>query len=131
MNIESALGQGTRILLRFPFAASAREGTVPDTLVDLSEGARRALVVDDEPMVREVVAALLSEQDWEVSSVGELEGALAMLERHVFDLLVTDVRLDQESGFDLGGSDQVGWTFPTCPLHHRICRRRSESHAGR
>jgi DNA-binding response OmpR family regulator len=58
------------------------------------DGSSRILIVDDEPMVRDLIAAHLSAG----ASTGE--EALALLDREPFDLVMLDVRLPGMSGFD-------------------------------
>ena len=62
--------------------------------------AARILVVDDEPLVCELIAAHLS-LDGAVSTCAATgEEALALLDRQPFDLVILDVRLPGMSGFD-------------------------------
>lgn len=62
----------------------------------------RVAVVDDHPLVREGTAAIVARaDDMEISGVaGSLEELRPML-AHPVDVLLLDLRLGQESGFDL------------------------------
>jgi len=62
----------------------------------------RVAVVDDHPLVREGTAAIVARQDdMEIAGVaGSLEELRSMLEDSV-DVLLLDLRLGQDSGFDL------------------------------
>jgi len=61
----------------------------------------KVLVVEDEPDTRQLVAFVLSQQGAEVSSVASVKEALAELHRKPFDVLVSDVGMPGEDGFDL------------------------------
>ena len=64
------------------------------------DGAPRILIVDDEPLVRELIAAYLSADGSVSAGASTGEEALALLARQPFDLLMLDVRLPGMSGFD-------------------------------
>ena len=53
----------------------------------------KCLLVDDEPGIREGLAALLRRRGHEVRTAGDCEGALSALEHRDYDLVVTDWRL--------------------------------------
>ena len=59
------------------------------------------LIVDDEPLVRELIAAHLAADGNVSSGVGTGEEALALLDREPFDLVILDVGLPKMSGFDV------------------------------
>jgi len=63
----------------------------------------RVLVVDDEPMVLEVVTAYLERDGYRVSTATNGSEALAAVESMRPDLLVLDVMLPEIDGFDLLG----------------------------
>ncbi len=59
------------------------------------------LVVDDEPMVREVVGRYLAREGYQVTEASDGPGALAAVEAFQPDLVVLDVMLPGRSGFDV------------------------------
>ncbi len=61
----------------------------------------RVLVVDDEPMVLEVVTSYLERDGFQVTTAATGAEALAALEKNKPDLLVLDVMLPEIDGFDL------------------------------
>jgi DNA-binding NarL/FixJ family response regulator len=67
----------------------------------------RVAVVDDHPLVREGTAALIDRQeDMEIAGVaGSLEDLRPILDAGSTDVLLLDLRLGQESGFELLRSD--------------------------
>lgn len=61
----------------------------------------RILLVDDEPLVLEIIEAALSKEGYEVTSAPDSQSALHLIERCSFDGIVCDVRLENLDGFDL------------------------------
>lgn len=63
---------------------------------------RRILIVDDEPLVREVLAAMLAEQRFEVLTVGSGEEALVALggPETPFGLIIVDMHMPGLSGVE-------------------------------
>ena len=60
----------------------------------------RILVVDDDENTTEMVQFLLSRQGYQVDTVDNGRGALALIERHTPDLMLLDVGLPQMNGFE-------------------------------
>jgi len=101
MLIESTLGEGSSVRLLLPAAASSaavprvQPQPAPDVLA-------RILLVDDEPMVLEVMCELLEALDYQVTAVSGGRAAQTALENGLeIDLLVTDVRMPDISGPEL------------------------------
>jgi signal transduction histidine kinase len=61
----------------------------------------RVLLVDDEPSVLETMAAILSQEGYDVVEASTVDEALRQLRQHDFDLLLTDLRIDNGSGLTL------------------------------
>ena len=61
----------------------------------------RVLIVDDEVKLLRLLAALFGEHDYQVVTATRAEDAEKLLQRDLFDLLVTDIRLPRRSGIDL------------------------------
>ncbi|MGA7281141.1 MAG: response regulator, partial [Acidimicrobiia bacterium] len=62
---------------------------------------RRVLVVDDEPVVREVVAAYLSRDGFVVTEASDGTGALLQVAETSPDLIVLDVMLPESDGLSV------------------------------
>lgn len=62
---------------------------------------RSALIVDDERDIRELVVMALTRQGLRIQTAANLAEARAQLDRHAFDLCLTDMRLPDGSGMDL------------------------------
>jgi DNA-binding response OmpR family regulator len=79
------------------------------TLADFQ--GRSVLVVDDEPMVREVVAAYLTRDGFTVTEVADGRSALEHVETQPTDLIVLDVMLPETDGLSvLSAVRQLGDT---------------------
>src|SRR5437879_2404029 len=61
----------------------------------------RVLIVEDSPTQAQQLAILLEEADFTVQAVPDAEKAYALLGTERFDIVVTDLVLPGESGFDL------------------------------
>jgi DNA-binding NtrC family response regulator len=59
------------------------------------------LVVDDEPVQREMVAGFLKKQVFEVTAADSAERALELFREDAFDLILTDQKMANMSGLDL------------------------------
>lgn len=69
---------------------------------DGTVGARRALaLVDDDPLTRRALKALLEDEGWEVETFADAEGALEPLAQGRFAALVTDYVLPGIRGTEL------------------------------
>ncbi|CAL1238842.1 sigma-54-dependent transcriptional regulator [Candidatus Methylocalor cossyra] len=73
-----------------------------------------ALVVDDEPAIRELLAITLERMAIQVLSVGSLAEARRRLAEQRFDLCLTDIRLPDGNGLDLVEYIQARW--PLLPV---------------
>ena len=61
----------------------------------------QVLVVDDEPQIRELVAAALRREGYEVTVQPDGEAGLEALRTSRFDVLLTDLKMPRMSGLDL------------------------------
>ncbi|HEV3121545.1 MAG TPA: response regulator, partial [Isosphaeraceae bacterium] len=61
----------------------------------------RILVVDDTPLVCDQLKQLLELEGYEVETAPSGRIALEMLHAQTFDLLITDLRMDDMGGFEL------------------------------
>ncbi|MBC7316914.1 MAG: response regulator, partial [Chloroflexi bacterium] len=101
ISFESAPGHGTTFCVRLPVAgdvgnpSSAGSKNRPEKR--LRQGCR-VLVVDDEPVVRELLKRLLERLGQVVTLVSSGREALTLLHEGSFDLLVTDLGMPDISG---------------------------------
>jgi len=61
----------------------------------------RLLVVEDEPALRDLYAEILAGEGYRVDAAGTLAAALALFDRELFDVVLTDLRLPDGEGTDL------------------------------
>jgi len=74
----------------------------------------KALIVDDEPDIRELLDLTLSRMDIETFSATNLASARVALEQEQFDLCITDMNLPDGNGIDLVKGIQVN--YPNLPV---------------
>jgi len=61
------------------------------------------LVLDDEPVISEAVKALLEMHGYETTVISSCEAALAFLENHQPQLILSDVNMPERSGLEFLG----------------------------
>lgn len=98
IDVHSEPGLGATFTVRLPVThAAARE--TPAVAPDPAGGAERILVVDDEKVVRELLAQMLREQGYEVEVAASGREARALV--GPWDLLLTDVVMPETDGVKL------------------------------
>ncbi|MDJ0520842.1 MAG: PAS domain S-box protein [Planctomycetota bacterium] len=104
LSVRSTVGEGTCFTVRLPVGhrESTREAS-PEEPTPVSSGVRgRVLVIDDEPMIREVVAVMLEEHEITQASSGtEARDRIAAGER--YDVMICDLMMPHFTGMDLHG----------------------------
>ncbi|TZG28109.1 PAS domain-containing protein [Sphingomonas montanisoli] len=116
MTIETAPGEGTRIDLWLP-ASDILPTATPDVTARATETAfsGRALVVDDEAVVRMTTVHMLQSLGYETQEAADAQMALAMLETDAgFDLIVTDHLMPGLSGAEFAALIRARW--PAMPV---------------
>jgi PAS domain S-box-containing protein len=103
-------GRGATFIVALPVAAlrsgldhahpAARNNGVP-LVVDVSFAGLKVLVVDDEPDARELISQLLQECHAEVHTASSATEALALLQRLLPDLMLSDIGLPERDGYQL------------------------------
>jgi DNA-binding response OmpR family regulator len=81
--------------------AATTYGPFAATLWVMDEAKRRALVVEDEPHIRDLVALHLRLDGWTVSTSGHGEEALRLMQTDPFDLIVLDLMLPGLDGLTI------------------------------
>jgi two-component system cell cycle sensor histidine kinase/response regulator CckA len=99
--VRSAAGAGATFALRFP-ACDGLPAVAADGRDVPAPGSERVLVVDDEPVVRDLLAQILRDLGYEVATAGSADEARDLGER--FDVLLTDVVMPGMTGLELSGS---------------------------
>jgi len=100
--VSAGPGQGSTFTLRFPIPALiANRNSV--RRIDRASWLRevRVLVVEDEPDSRDLMVALLTSNGATVTAVSTTREAVAQLNGHRQDLLIADIGLPDEDGYEL------------------------------
>jgi signal transduction histidine kinase len=99
IDVRSALGLGTTFRLQFPVAERSDEAVDEVQPAPAPGGRERVLVVDDEEVVRNLLAQLLADLGYDVTTAESPRDALGRHEP--FDLLLTDVVMPKMDGTEL------------------------------
>ncbi len=103
IDIESAPGEGTRVRLAIPFRSG--DTPLPTKLVESGPvGLLRVLVVDDEPLVREVVSGYLAAVGHEVDVASNGREGLERFFAGRYNLIVTDQGMPEMTGEQLAAA---------------------------
>ncbi len=99
IQVSSEPGKGSVFAFELPTAAApmtdaAKSGAARRHSTVLPGEARRILLVEDEPSVRNAMRMLFNIEGYEVVPVATADEALAQLRDDAFDLMVTDYHLD-------------------------------------
>lgn len=76
--------------------------------------AQRALIVDDEPDIRELLEITLGRMGIETSAAQDLASAHRLLNEHEFDLCLTDMQLPDGNGLEL--VEHIAKELPALPV---------------
>jgi PAS domain S-box-containing protein len=90
VRIESTLGKGTTVTLYLPRGRADAPAASGKVQVESARGGS-VLVVDDNPDVADVSAGMLEQLGYEVHRARDAATALAAIEKHAFDLVVSDI----------------------------------------
>jgi CheY-like chemotaxis protein/anti-sigma regulatory factor (Ser/Thr protein kinase) len=75
---------------------------------------RKLLVVDDDEAIHGLIRAMLAEKPWELDSAFHGEEAMARLQGHAYDLVLTDILMPGMDGITLLG--RIRDTYPGVPV---------------
>lgn len=115
LTVEDTPGGGATFRFSLPGGPAARAGDSPASSADAdlqrTRGKLRVLLVDDDPLITEVLKRLLH-RSMDVATRGSAADALQLLAETgpVFDALVFDVAMPQMSGIEL--ADEVSRRWP-------------------
>ncbi|MFN8634515.1 MAG: response regulator [Chloroflexota bacterium] len=102
LEIDSAVGRGTTVRLRLPARRSEEAAEPLPVPQPLAARPLRILVVDDEPMMRQVVSRFLALDDHRVELASGGHEALGLLQTSpAFDLVITDRAMPEMGGDEL------------------------------
>jgi CheY-like chemotaxis protein len=99
IEVASKQGVGTRFDVLLPTAAAgAEEKAGPEGGADIPQGLETILVVDDEPLVRNLATRILRKAGYYVSAASGPDEALAAAAGQQVDLLLTDIVMPRTNG---------------------------------
>ena len=107
MAIESEPGLGTTVTLWLPRSSEAQMARIPAApepdAIEADGAAPRVLLVDDEALVRETLAAELVARGWRVTPMADGAGALRLIDagEGEFDLMLADLAMPGMNGLEL------------------------------
>ncbi|MBZ9719643.1 PAS domain S-box protein [Mesorhizobium sp. AD1-1] len=115
--LKSSKGTGTTAELWLPIAtASSEVARGPDVLTEevIEAVSLRILAVDDDALVLLNTAAMLEDLGHTVAEAHSAAAALALLEEHRFDLVITDHAMPKMTGLQLSNAIKDKW--PNVPV---------------
>ena len=77
------------------------ESTPGSTPTDNQRGAKHLLIVDDEPVILQILRAVFEDEPYRLSTAGTGHDARRVLDEHGCDILITDKNLPDVSGLEL------------------------------
>jgi two-component system cell cycle sensor histidine kinase/response regulator CckA len=113
---ESEPGRGTRIEVLLPRVEQPAPPVIESRPASRSGFSAHVLVVEDDPLVRAVVARELATHGYQVSEASDGEAALERLRQvgEQFDLLITDLAMPRMDGREL--ADRSAQVRPALPV---------------
>ena len=113
ITVTSALGQGTTFTLTFQRVAAPAEPATPVAAFRLTPS-RHVLVIDDDPLVRKTLAALLQAAGHHVRDAVSGPAGLALLADEAVDLVLTDLGMPGMNGWEVARAIKA--IYPTLPI---------------
>ncbi len=104
--VTTAVGAGTTFRITLPAAMREASQRI-ETIVVNTRGDETILLVDDDPHIRAATARALRNRGYTVHEASEGRMALALLEDHEIELMVTDVVMPHMSGRVLADAAKV------------------------
>jgi len=100
-------------------SADSLPAAAPQPAANLPDDAPHLLVVDDDRRIRALLSRFLRAEGYRVSTADNAQDARAKLEGLKFDLLILDVMMPGESGFDFARTLRASSTVPILMLTAR------------
>jgi CheY-like chemotaxis protein len=100
---ESRLGRGATFLIELPIVTEGRQSALVQTPAKKPEKVTKAkiLVIDDEPLIRQLASRVLSEEGHEVEAVDNAEDALERIKSKRYSRILLDIKLPGTDGINL------------------------------
>ena len=107
ISVTSKLGEGATFTIELPVilpeAELSKEGAVKDKAEEAKKIIKKAnvIVVDDEPVILELVKEILTKDGHSVDTAENGKAALKLIKERQYDLLISDVKMPDMSGIEL------------------------------
>jgi len=100
---ESRLGKGATFIVELPIVAETEQPELDEAAVEEAEkpAGAKILVVDDEPVIREVVSQVLTDEGHEVDAVENARDALKTMRSKRYSLILVDIKMPGMDGIEL------------------------------
>ena len=101
--VESKLGRGATFIVELPIVTEDSQLVLLEPAVEEPKKVTKAkiLVIDDEPVIRQFVSRVLSEEGHEVEAVDDAEDALEKIKSKRYRLILLDIKMPGISGIEL------------------------------
>lgn len=101
IELKSGLRSGTTFFVYWPLAEAVPEQENTGAVHSVETGSKTILVVEDEPVLREILIRTLKSGGYQVLEAERAEKAIELSRQRPIDLLLTDVRMPVMSGTEL------------------------------
>jgi PAS domain S-box-containing protein len=100
---ESRLGRGATFFVELPIVTEDRKSALREPPAEESEKVPKAkiLVIDDEPLVRQLASRVLSKEGHEVEAVSNAEDALKRIKSKRYSRILLDIKMPGMDGINL------------------------------
>jgi PAS domain S-box-containing protein len=104
ISVQSELGHGTAISILLPYATKPAPASSGTEMIESARGSERLLLVEDDSLVRQVLAHGLEQEGYHVYQAGNGREAIALFDRHRDEIavVITDLIMPEMGGIDLG-----------------------------
>ncbi|MEO6346803.1 MAG: ATP-binding protein, partial [Aquaticitalea sp.] len=99
LRLESEPGKGSTFFVSIPVKLSDKQIQTAPTPLEIPEFDLKAIVVDDDPSLRQLITDILKQHKIEVHGFEDAKAALSEMDKLSFDLIITDIQLPKMNGF--------------------------------
>jgi PAS domain S-box-containing protein len=100
---ESEPGKGATFIIELPLTTEDKQLELTEHVVEEPKKITKAkiLVVDDEPVIRQLISKVLGDQGHTVETIDNAAGALKMVKSKRYGLILLDIKMPGMSGIEL------------------------------